>query len=238
MEVNIMNKVLQIKEALHAIPDARSKQGISHPFHGILALVLLGLIARQIYMSHIVEWAKIYWNELKEPLGFDSEKPPNATTLSRTLAKIPLGDLQKALTALFQVLLATEEELTVAIDGKTSKQFHQADGQVIHMLNLFVQDFNVTLAQYSTHEDKTNEENCFRQHAKDFFESYPFVQLLTGDAAFTTRPMLQVLEDLGKDYLFCVKKNQPTVLESLEQSFAEQDWNQPSAKKVEKKRGA
>ena len=76
-----MNKILQIKEALHEIPDARSKQGISHPFHGILALVLLGLIARQIYISHIVEWAKIYWDELKEPLGFKSAKPPDATTL-------------------------------------------------------------------------------------------------------------------------------------------------------------
>ena len=76
-----MNKVLQIKEALHEIPDARSKQGISHPFHGILA--------RQIYLSHIVEWAKIYGNELKKPLGFKSVKPPDASTLSRTLAKNP-----------------------------------------------------------------------------------------------------------------------------------------------------
>jgi hypothetical protein len=233
-----MNKIIQIKEALQEIPDARSKQGISHPFHGILALVLLGLTARQIYMTHIVEWAKIYWDELKEPLGFDSVKPPDATTLSRTFAKIPLSDLQKALTTLFRVLLAGENDLTVAVDGKTSKQFHQADGEVIHMLNLFVHDFNVTLAQYSTKADKTNEEKCLRQHAEAFFESYPFVQLLTGDAAFTIRPLLQVLEDLGKDYLFCVKKNQPTVLESLEQSFAEQDWDQHSAEKVEKKRGA
>ena len=61
-----MNKVLQFKEALQTIPDARSKHDISHPFHGILALALLGLIARQIYMTHIVEWATIYWDELKE----------------------------------------------------------------------------------------------------------------------------------------------------------------------------
>jgi len=40
-------------------------------------------------MTHIVEWAKIYWDELKTPLGFDTEKPPDATTLSRTLAKFP-----------------------------------------------------------------------------------------------------------------------------------------------------
>ena len=54
-----------LKNALQNIPDPRSKQGVSHPFHGILALVILGLTARQIYMTHIVEWAKHYWHELK-----------------------------------------------------------------------------------------------------------------------------------------------------------------------------
>jgi hypothetical protein len=230
-----MDKVIQIKQALQAIPDPRSKQGVSHSFHGILALVLLGLLARQISMTHIAEWAKLHWNEIKEPFGFENDQPPNATTLSRTLAKIPLDDLQKALILLFRVLLAEEDHLTVAVDGKTSKQFHRADGHVTHMLNLFVQDFNATLAEYSVNADKTNEEACLRQHAEDFFARYPFVQLLTGDAACCTRPLLQVLEDIGKDYLFCVKNNQPTVFESLEPTLAEQDWSKPSAVKVGKK---
>jgi len=86
--------------AIQSIPDPRSKQGVSHPFAGLLALVLLGLTARQIYMSHIVEWAKLHWQELKEPLGFDSEKPPSDTTISRALAKLKLKDFQQAMTAL------------------------------------------------------------------------------------------------------------------------------------------
>jgi len=28
-------------------------------------------------MSHIVEWAKYHWTEIKEPLGFKSKKPPS-----------------------------------------------------------------------------------------------------------------------------------------------------------------
>ena len=71
---------------------------------------------------------------------------PDAAALSRTLAKIPLSDLQKALTALFYVILSGESDLTVAVDGKTSKQLHQADGNVIHMLNLFSHDFNLYLS--------------------------------------------------------------------------------------------
>jgi hypothetical protein len=229
--------------AIKSVPDPRSKQGISHPFAGLLALVLIGLTARQIYMSHIVEWAKHHWQELKEPLGFDSEKPPSDTTISRALAKLSLKDFQKAMTAFFQFLLAEQSNLTAAVDGKTSKQFHHADGSAIHMLNLFIHDFNLVLAQYSTKGDKTNEEGCLRQHAEEFFEKYPFVQLLTGDAAFSNRPLLKVLQDLGKDYLFCVKKNQPTLLESMVQTFANVDWEMPDAQKgtfhkIEKKEAA
>ena len=62
----------QLKDTLEQIPDPRSKQGVSHPFAGILALVLLGKIARKIYMSHIADWAEQHWHELKTPLGFDS----------------------------------------------------------------------------------------------------------------------------------------------------------------------
>jgi len=224
--------------ALKTLPDPRSKQGVSHPFTGLLALVLLGLAARQIYIAHIVEWAKHHWHELQTPLGFKSEQPPSATTISRTLARLSLRDFQQALTIFFRCLLAQQKRLTVAVDGKTSKQFHHADGSPLHLLNLFVHDFNIVLAQYSVKGDKTNEGNCLKQHAKEFFEKYPFVQLLTGDAAFTNRPLLQVLQDLGKDYLFCVKNNQPTILESMVQTFADVDWDKQEPQKIEKKEAA
>jgi hypothetical protein len=97
----------------------------------------------------------------------------------------------------------------------------------------------LSLPSHSVGEDKTNEAGCLKQHVKEFFEKYPFVQLLTGDAIFAGRPLLKVLADLDKDYLFCVKDNQETILESLVQAFADVDWNDPSTiHKVEKKEAA
>jgi hypothetical protein len=225
--------VPSLPDALQHIPDPRSNQGVSHPFTGILALVILGLTARQIYMTHIVEWAKIYWHPLKTPLGFKSDQPPDATTLSRTLARVSLRDFPQALAALFQSLLAQQRHGTVAVDGKTSKQFRQADGEPIHLLNLFLHDLNLVLDQSSVKENKTHEESCLRQHAEEFFKKDPLAQLLTGDAVFTTRPLLPVLQDLGKDYLFCVKENQPTILEAMVQTFADVDWNKPDFREQE-----
>ena len=116
-----------LANALKSVPDPRSKQGVSHPFAGLLTLVLLGLTARQIYLSHIVEWTKHHWEEIKRPLGFKSEKPPSNTTLSRALAKLTLKDFQQAMTDFFRFLLAEQRNLTAAVDGKTSKQFQGAD---------------------------------------------------------------------------------------------------------------
>jgi len=35
-----------LSAAVASLPDPRSKQGVSHPYHGMLILVLLGLIAQ------------------------------------------------------------------------------------------------------------------------------------------------------------------------------------------------
>ena len=46
--------------------------------------------------------------------------------------------------------------MTIAADGKTSQQFYHADGTPLHLLNLFVHDLGMVLAQYSVKEEKTN----------------------------------------------------------------------------------
>jgi len=37
---------------------------------------------------------------------------------------------------------------------------------------------------------------------------YPCLKLLTGDAIFAQRPLLEAIQEYERDYLFCVKENQ------------------------------
>ena len=46
-----------LADAVTSLPDPRSKQGVSHPYHGMLVLVLLGLIAQVSYIARIRRWA-------------------------------------------------------------------------------------------------------------------------------------------------------------------------------------
>ena len=83
--------------AFSQLDDPRSPRGIRHPFAGIVVLMLLGMLARIREMEVLVRWATAHWDQLREPLGFDREKPPSATTISRTLAQCQVGDFQAAL---------------------------------------------------------------------------------------------------------------------------------------------
>jgi len=60
-------------------------------------------------MEVLVRWASIHWDQLQGPLGFDRNKPPCATTISRTLAQCRVGDFQAALSTWLRNCLANSE---------------------------------------------------------------------------------------------------------------------------------
>ena len=135
------NSLSILAAALETLPDPRSKQGVSHPYHGMLAIVLLGLIAQLPTVAEIRRWAKRQWSILKEPLKFKRNKPPVDTTIFRALEKTTVEDLHQVVADFLKVILAQEHgTLTAAVDGKVAKQMKDADGDAIQMLNIFIHD--------------------------------------------------------------------------------------------------
>ena len=107
---------------LEQAPDPR---GVRHPFQAILRMTLLGLVCGQTTMAHIALFARMHWAVLKEPLGFVRDRPPHATTISRTLAGVSYEQLQGALTGWVARVVADQEvnaEVNASVDGKWAKQ--------------------------------------------------------------------------------------------------------------------
>ena len=100
------------------VQDTRKPRGVRHPIESILALVFLGLLARIREMEVLNRWATEHWDLLREPLGFDRERPPHATTISRSLAKCDLASFARAFLAWVQEVLPPNEELVVARQTK------------------------------------------------------------------------------------------------------------------------
>jgi hypothetical protein len=223
---------------IESLPDPRSKQGVSHSYHGMVTIVLLGLIAGIPYMAWIRRWAEKHWHTLRAPLKFkeDKLKPPVETTFFRALAKTSVADFQKIFAEFLQHVLAQDHDtLVAAVDGKVAKQMKNADGDPILLLNILAHNIKVTLADYDVRGDKTNEPGCLKNNLESLFEQYPLLKLLTGDAIFAQRPLLEVLQEHGCDYLFQIKENQPDVLDAAQVCFADVNPDVPDAHMLEKK---
>jgi hypothetical protein len=228
----------QLEGVFSQISDPRDARGVRHPFSGIVSLVFLGLLARITEMAVVERWAKAHWEELKEPLGFTREKPPCDTTISRALAGLSLSEFREAFARWLNTALADRKgRWTAAVDGKTCRQGLDADGSPVQMLNIFLQRAKLALDQWSIGNDKTNEPGSLKEHLAELLTAYPALQLLTGDAIYTQRPLLELLQEHGCDYLFQVKANQPDMLEALETAFFQETPVKP-AHEVTAKRGS
>jgi hypothetical protein len=242
MEVNMSNVVpLEIfVQCLKKVPDPRSKRGVSQPFRTVLVIVFLGLLANLSTLAEIERWAKIHLTSLQPFLRLRSRKgqkqPPSDTTLSRVLQKLSLTDLQNAFAEFLNAILQGSS-LAAAVDGKVAKQMKDENGDPILMLNVFAQKLQLHLASWSVHGDKTNEPGCLKQHLGELFAMYPCLKLLTGDAIFAQRPLLEAIQEYHRDYLVQIKENQGKVLEQMTMMFADSPCQEPSDRQVRKKRG-
>ena len=223
-------------DAFSRLDDPRHPRGVRHPFAGMVVLMLLGMLARIREMEVLVRWATIHWDRLREPLGFERNEPPCATTISRTLAKCRVAEFQATLTVWMRACLADKQtDGVVAVDGKTAKQGLDDNGDPLHMLNVFVHDLQVVVGQWSTGAEKTNEPTILRRHLEELLDAYPMLRLFTGDAIFAQRPLAQLICGHGRDYLLQVKDNQGDTLDALENCFAQAALRPPTAHSVDKR---
>ena len=219
-------------QCLEQVADPRKARGVRHPFQAILRLTLLGLVCGQTTMSHIALFARLHWTVLKEPLGFVRDRPPHATTISRTLAGVPYEELQGALTGWVARVVA-DREVHASVDGKWAKQSEDAKDNPLVMVNVLAHDLKLCLAQWPASE-KRYEPGVLRDQLGRLFERYPGLRLLTLDALYAERDLCQAIADHGRDYLVRIKGNQPQVLEALADGFAEDELGEPGAETVEK----
>jgi len=91
------------------------------------------------------------------------------------------------------------------------------------------------LAQWSVRGEKTNEPGVLKKHLPELFADFPLLELITGDAVFTQRPLVQELLDHRCDYLLQVKANQGDTLDAVATCFENASQRAPQAETAEKR---
>jgi hypothetical protein len=233
MNTTATNSLLGVFQQL---TDPRDPRGVRHPFAGLLAIVFLGLLSRQPDFASIARWAKRHWTVLKPNFGLTYPHAPHATTYSRAAALFSVDEFRTAL-ALWLAGVMTAKPVTAAVDGKTSKQADDADGDPIHVLNVFAHGANVCLADWPVGEGKDTEPEVLKAHLDELFATWPSLRILTGDAIFCQRPLARVIIDAGRDYVLAIKDNQPDLHEAVQTAFTDATADSADATMREKSVG-
>lgn len=222
--------------ALRRIDDPRHRRGVRHPYPGLLAVVLTGLLCRHADFAAIARWAKRHWPALKDAFGFTRDYAPHATTLSRAAATFSVDQFQSAVAGWLAHALA-DGPVAAAVDGKTSKQAHDPDGDPVHVLNVFAHPARVCLAAWVVGDGKETEPDTLKAHLGELFAAWPTLRVLTGDALFCQRPLAKAITDSGREYVLAVKDNQPDLHEAARAAFADATPATADATTREKKGG-
>lgn len=229
------SELMSLAQVFSRVEDFRDPRGRRHPLPALLSLVFLGLLARIREMAVLQRWTETHWDQLKEPLGFTHRKRPHATTISRALASCSLADFSQAFVKWVRQTIPSQTPLTVAVDGKTSCQGFDAEGQPVQMLTAFVHQLKFVVGQWSVHGEKSNEPTTLRRHVSELLENFPLLRLMTGDAIFAQRPLAEALLEQNCHYLLQIKANQGDVLDALRACLGGAHERDPAVQSVEKK---
>jgi hypothetical protein len=194
--------------AFAAITDSRFARGKVHPLPGVLALVVLGMMAGCRPLSAISRYGQIH-PEVLAPLGL--RRSPSVATLHRLLRRVSVGEVRTALAAFTRQLLAARtgrpEVGIVAVDGKTSRGVWE-DAEQLHVLHVFAQSSALGLDQVAV-GGALDETVAAQGWLEQVAATFPGLTILTGDALYAEQDLCAAVVAGQRDYVLRLKKTNP-----------------------------
>jgi hypothetical protein len=201
-------------EALQSIPDHRTKKGTRFPLAAILAIAIAAMLSGANDLRAIFRWGRRLSPKALQALGVDKKrkKAPCHATYHYVFKQLPACELAKALGCLVQ----SEDGLGhVAIDGKRLRGSQCETSPGVHMLHAFSTKLRAAAGSLAVPPDSGE-----AVEALELIKSLPLEgAVVTGDAAFTYRPIAEAIKKRGGDYFLFVKANQPELEAELARAF-------------------
>ena len=192
------------------LTDTRRARGKVHPLPGVLALVVLGLLAGCRSLSAISRYGALHPAVLP-PLGL--RRSPSVATLHRLLGLVTVTEVRGVLRAFAQDLIVhrgmAQATTEVALDGKTLRGTH-AEATPLHVLRAFAQHAALALDQAPA-APLHGEVTAATTWVTELAGTFPGLAILTGDALFAEQSLCAAVVAGQRDYVFRLKKtNRPS----------------------------
>lgn len=202
--------------ALESIPDHRTRKGRRFPLAAILAISLAAMLSGANDLMAIFRWGRRLSPIALQALGVDKKrrKAPCHATYHYVFQSVSAEELASALGCL---VTAADGLGHVAIDGKRLRGSQHETSPGVHMLNAFSSKLQAAVGSLVV---PPNSGEVIE--ALELIKSLPLDgAVVTGDAAFTFKPIIDAIRKRGGDYFLFVKANQPELEAELERAFGD-----------------
>lgn len=200
-------------EALGSVPDRRTRKGRRYSLASVLGLSLAAMLCGANDLRAIFRWGRRLSPKALRALGIERDRAPCHAAYHYIFRSIAAEDLERALRG----LVTTERLSHVAIDGKRLRGSQSEHSPGIHMLQAFAGEIGAAVGALVV-----SPQSAEAREAIELIKSLPLEgATVTGDAAFTYRPIIEALREKGADYFLLVKANQPELQAEIAHAFGD-----------------
>jgi predicted transposase YbfD/YdcC len=199
-------------QALSKVADFRKLRGKRHALVAILALGCVAALCGCCSLTAISQWGRHHDVALLAKLGFTHFPGPSVATLHRVFTKLDVVSLEQALTEWWHAWLPALGPL--AIDGKTVRGSAAKGGAAVQLLSAFATQVRLVLAQRAIANYDEIEAALALLAGLDLHG-----WVITGDAKFTQKAIVEKIIERGGDYVLTAKANQPTLVDDIATLF-------------------
>ena len=206
----------EILTCFENLTDPRIRRAQKHKLCDLIAIALCGMLADCNGWVDVERFAveNEWWFEqfLELPNGIASHD-----TFGRVFSRLDSTEFEKCLLAYVRCLKLDLAGRTVAIDGKTLRGSHDSRDDISckHLITAWANELNTVLGVIST-SDKSNEIPAVQQ-LLEIIELKGAV--VTADAMHCQKQTATSIVKREADYILQLKKNQPTLFETVESIF-------------------
>jgi hypothetical protein len=201
-------------EALEGLPDRRTRKGRRYSLASIVGISIAAMLSGANDLMAIYRWGRRLSVEGLRSFGITRERAPCHATYHYVLRAIAADDLDRALCGQARGDGPVEH---LAIDGKRLRGSRQGDHPGLHVLSAFCTNLQVCVGNFVVPSDSGELPEAIAM-LKGL--SLPGA-VLTADAAFTNRAMVEAIRQAGADYFLFVKDNQPELKTELAHAFGD-----------------
>jgi hypothetical protein len=202
--------------ALQGIEDRRTKKGRRFPLPAVIAIALCAMLSGANDLMAIFRWGRRLSPRALQALGVDKKRrrAPCHATYHYIFQAISVDDLTKALGTLVKAQGGLGH---VAIDGKRLRGSQHETSPGIHMLNAFSIELQAAVGSLVVPPNSAEMIDVI-----ELLKQLPLDgAVVTGDAAFTFRPIVEAVRERGADYFLFVKGNQPELEGEIARAFGD-----------------